>query len=64
MDVNGAMFDTDEGVRFDASPEGMAGVKPIVEGGAITAANASRSTGAARTVGKGPQSAATRWKSP
>ncbi len=50
VDVNGAMFDTDEGVRFDASPEGMAGVKPIVEGGAITAANASQMTDGASGV--------------
>jgi len=44
VDVDGTMFDTDEGVRFDASLEGMAGVKPIIEGGGITAANASQMT--------------------
>ena len=48
--VDGTIFDTDEGVRFDASPEGMAGVKPIVEGGAITAANASQMTDGASGV--------------
>ena len=48
--VDGTIFDTDEGVRFDASPEGMAGVKPILEGGAITAANASQMTDGASGV--------------
>ena len=38
------VFDQDEGVRFDASLEGMAGVKTILEGGTITAANASQMT--------------------
>ncbi|WP_165189779.1 acetyl-CoA C-acetyltransferase [Caulobacter soli] len=38
------VFDQDEGVRFEASLEGMAGVKTIVEGGTITAANASQMT--------------------
>lgn len=32
----------DEGIRFDASPEGIGAVKPLVEGGVITAANASQ----------------------
>ena len=50
VQVDGTIFDTDEGVRFDASPEGMAGVKPIVEGGAITAANASQMTDGASGV--------------
>jgi acetyl-CoA C-acetyltransferase len=36
------LFDQDEGVRFDASLEAMAGVKTILEGGSITAANASQ----------------------
>lgn len=40
----------DEGVRFDASPEGMAAVKPIAEGGGITAANASQMTDGASGV--------------
>jgi acetyl-CoA C-acetyltransferase len=38
------IFVQDEGVRFDASLEGMAGVKTIQEGGTITAANASQMT--------------------
>jgi acetyl-CoA C-acetyltransferase len=38
------VFDQDEGVRYDASLEGMAGVKTILEGGTITAANASQMT--------------------
>ena len=33
---------TDEGIRFDASAEGLAGVKLLQEGGSITAANASQ----------------------
>ena len=38
----GGEFAQDEGVRFDASMEGMAGVKTLQEGGTITAANASQ----------------------
>jgi len=38
------VFDTDEGVRYDASLDGMAGLKPILEGGSITAGNASQMT--------------------
>lgn len=34
----------DEGVRFDASIEGIGSVKPLVDGGTITAANASQMT--------------------
>ena len=33
---------SDEGIRYDASPEGMAGVKLLADGGAITAASASQ----------------------
>lgn len=41
----------DEGVRHDASLEGIGAVKPIVEGGSITAANASQMTdGASGTL--------------
>lgn len=40
--VDGGMHDTDEGVRRDASIEGIGGVKPLQEGGRITAANASQ----------------------
>ena len=36
------LHDRDEGVRFDASLDGMAAVKPMVEGGSLTAANASQ----------------------
>ena len=36
--------DQDEGVRFDTSVEAMASVKPIIEGGTVTAANASQIT--------------------
>lgn len=32
----------DEGIRFDASLEGIASVKPLIEGGVVTAANASQ----------------------
>jgi acetyl-CoA C-acetyltransferase len=32
----------DEGIRYDASLEAMAGVKPVAEGGLLTAANASQ----------------------
>ncbi len=35
-------FAKDEGIRYDASMEGMAGVKTLAEGGTITAANASQ----------------------
>lgn len=40
----------DEGVRFDASSEAMAAVKPISDGGTITAANASQMTDGASGV--------------
>ena len=56
----------DEGIRFDASAEGMASVKPIVEGGKIAASNASQicdgasgalvvSAGALKTFGLAPK---------
>ncbi|WP_176594235.1 acetyl-CoA C-acetyltransferase [Sphingobium sp. EM0848] len=45
-----ALFDRDEGVRPNASLEEMAQVKPIVEGGSITAANASQMTDGASGV--------------
>ena len=38
------LFAQDEGVRFDATMAGMASVKPLAEGGSITAANASQMT--------------------
>jgi acetyl-CoA C-acetyltransferase len=34
--------DRDEGIRYDATLDGIAGVKPLQEGGVITAANASQ----------------------
>lgn len=34
----------DEGIRYDATPESIAAVRPLVEGGTITAANASQMT--------------------
>jgi acetyl-CoA C-acetyltransferase len=40
----------DEGVRFDASIEAIASVKPLAEGGSITAANASQITDGASAV--------------
>ncbi|MDO8706011.1 MAG: acetyl-CoA C-acetyltransferase [Sulfuricaulis sp.] len=38
----GEMHIKDEGIRFDATLEGIAGVKPIQEGGRISAGNASQ----------------------
>jgi acetyl-CoA C-acetyltransferase len=46
----GARVTQDEGVRFDATAEGIAGLKPIVEGGTITAANASQMSDGASGV--------------
>jgi len=39
---SGAMHTTDEGIRADATREGIAAVKPIQEGGRLTAATASQ----------------------
>lgn len=36
------MHSIDEGIRFDASLVGLAKVKPLQEGGLVTAANASQ----------------------
>lgn len=55
------VVDQDEGVRFDASPEGMAAVRPIQEGGAITAANASQMTDGASGVLVASESAIKRF---
>lgn len=44
------LFTRDEGVRANASIEGLAGLKPIEEGGAITAGNASQMTDGASAV--------------
>jgi acetyl-CoA C-acetyltransferase len=38
----GEMHGADEGIRFDATREGIASVKPLAEGGRITAATASQ----------------------
>jgi len=40
--VDGGMHMRDEGIRGDATPEGIGAVKPLVEGGVISAANASQ----------------------
>jgi acetyl-CoA C-acetyltransferase len=42
VDVDGEPHRRDEGIRFDASLEGIGAVKTLVEGGVITAANASQ----------------------
>jgi acetyl-CoA C-acetyltransferase len=42
--TDGGIVTQDEGVRFDASLSAMAAVKPIQDGGTITAANASQMT--------------------
>lgn len=42
LDVDGAPHLVDEGIRFDATLEGIAGVKAISEGGVLSAANASQ----------------------
>ena len=44
------MHVADEGIRWDASPEGMAAVKLLVEGGVITAATSSQITDGASAV--------------
>jgi acetyl-CoA C-acetyltransferase len=41
-DATSDLHTRDEGIRYDASPEGMAGVKLLVEGGTITAATSSQ----------------------
>jgi acetyl-CoA C-acetyltransferase len=50
VETGNGLFIQDEGVRVDASLDGMAGVKPISEGGTITAANASQMTDGASGV--------------
>jgi acetyl-CoA C-acetyltransferase len=42
VDVDGHMHLTDEGIRYDATMESIGAVKTLVEGGVITAANASQ----------------------
>ena len=39
---NAVPHDRDEGIRYDATPESMAGVKLLVEGGTLTAATSSQ----------------------
>ena len=41
-DGNKTQHTVDEGIRFDASPEGLGSLKTLVDGGAITAGNASQ----------------------
>ena len=41
------LFAMDEGVRFDATPENLALLKPLVKGGLVTAGNASQQNDAA-----------------
>ena len=41
-DATSAVHDTDEGIRFDASLEAIAGVKTLVDGGRLSAATASQ----------------------
>jgi acetyl-CoA C-acetyltransferase len=43
-------FIQDEGIRFDASMEAMSALAPIVEGGSLTAANASQMTDGAAAL--------------
>ena len=40
--LTGEIHNIDEGIRFDANLEGIAGVKPILEGGKLTAGTASQ----------------------
>ncbi|WP_339947586.1 acetyl-CoA C-acetyltransferase [uncultured Albimonas sp.] len=42
LEIEGGMHTQDEGVRLDASMEGLGGLKTLVEGGVITAGNASQ----------------------
>lgn len=44
VQTDAGLLTHDEGIRYDASIEGIAAVKPLVEGGTITAANASQMT--------------------
>lgn len=52
VQVNGGeeMHVVDEGIRWDASPEGMAAVKLLMEGGTITAATSSQITDGSSAV--------------
>ena len=46
----GSMVISDEGIRYDASIEGMSGLNPVIEGGVITAGNASQITDGASAI--------------
>lgn len=42
LEVDGELHQVDEGIRFDASLKSISGVKPLVDNGVVTAANASQ----------------------
>ncbi|TGX55119.1 acetyl-CoA C-acyltransferase [Sphingomonas gei] len=42
LEIEGGIHTQDEGIRFDASIEGLGGLKTLIEGGVITAGNASQ----------------------
>ena len=46
----GSMVTSDEGIRFDASIEGLSGLNPVTEGVVITAGNASQITDGASAI--------------
>lgn len=51
LEIEGGVHDKDEGIRYDASLEGISAVKLLKEGGSISAANASQiCDGAAATL--------------
>jgi len=61
VETGADLFMQDEGVRFDVSLVGMASVKPIIEGGSITAANASQMTDGASGVLVASEAAVSRF---
>lgn len=46
----GSMVTSDEGIRYDASLDGLSGLNPVTEGGVITAGNASQITDGASAI--------------
>ena len=46
----GSMVISDEGIRYDASIEGLSGLNPVIDGGVITAGNASQITDGASAI--------------
>ena len=50
VETASGVFDQDDGVRMDASAAGLADLKPLAEGGTITAGNASQMTDGASGV--------------